>query len=336
MIVTLKKDTTIENKELLLNELKHRQIEYMFLNNDKTILSLTTDDNFDYSSLYAYNFVLKVQRITSPFKLTSRDYQKEDTIVNVNGVKFGGKENIVIIAGPCAIETKEQINEIASSLKKLSINCLRGGIYKPRTSPYTFQGLGEVGLTYLKDVKKKTGLNIVSEIVSISQIDEFVKNVDIIQVGARNMQNFELLKALGKIDKPIILKRGFSSTIEEFLLAAEYILSQGNKNVILCERGLRNFDTYTRFSLDLSSIPLLKQLTHLPIIVDPSHATGRYDLVEPMALASICAGADGLLIEVHNKPESALSDGGQSLKIERFEKLLNKCKEVAKVIGRDI
>lgn len=337
MIITLKKDTLENDINALLNELSSRHIDYVFLNEDKTKLSIKCDDNIlDASSFLAYPFVLDVKRISYPFKLTSRDYQKEDTIIDVNGVKIGGKENIVIIGGPCAVESKEQIEDIALHMNKYNIKFLRGGIYKPRTSPYSFQGLGKIGLDYLVEAKNKYGLNIVSEIVSIDQIDEFNKYVDIIQVGARNMQNFELLKALGKIDKPIILKRGFSSTIEEWLLAAEYILAGGNKKVILCERGIRTFDSYTRYTLDLSSIPLLKSITHLPIIVDPSHATGRYELVEPMSLASIASGADGLLIEVHNNPEMALSDGGQSLKYERFEKLIEKCKEIAKVTGRKI
>ena len=240
------------------------------------------------------------------------------------------------MAGPCSVEGEDQIMDIAKEVSDAGAKMLRGGAYKPRTSPYVFQGLGTKGIELMCDAREKYHLPIVSEIMSVDKIDEFVENVDLIQVGARNMQNFELLKALGKINKPILLKRGLANTIDEWLMSAEYIMAGGNTNVILCERGIRTFEKMTRNTLDLSVIPLVKKNTHLPIVIDPSHATGHYDLVESMSLAAIAAGADGLIIEVHNNPEKALSDGGQSLKPERFRKLMEKGKAIAQVIGRDI
>ena len=270
-----------------------------------------------------------------PFKRANRMFHPEDSVVDVNGIKIGGKK-IIVMAGPCSVETEEQIISVAKSVKLGGAAMLRGGAFKPRTSPYSFQGLKEKGLELLKIAKQETGLPIVTEIMSADKIERFVEDVDVIQVGARNMQNFELLKELGKINKPILLKRGLSATIEEWIMSAEYIMAGGNDNVILCERGIRTFETYTRNTLDLSAIPAVKKLSHLPIVIDPSHASGMWWMVEPMAKAAIAAGADGLIIEVHNDPEHALCDGAQSLKPERFAHLMGELKGIAQIIGREM
>ena len=270
-----------------------------------------------------------------PFKRANRMFHPEDSVVDVNGIKIGGKK-IIVMAGPCSVETEEQIISVAKSVKLGGAAMLRGGAFKPRTSPYSFQGLKEKGLELLKIAKQETGLPIVTEIMSADKIERFVEDVDVIQVGARNMQNFELLKELGKTNKPILLKRGLSATIEEWIMSAEYIMAGGNDNVILCERGIRTFETYTRNTLDLSAIPAVKKLSHLPIVIDPSHASGMWWMVEPMAKAAIAAGADGLIIEVHNDPEHALCDGAQSLKPERFAHLMGELKGIAQIIGREM
>ncbi len=269
------------------------------------------------------------------FKLSSRVSHPENSQIKVGNEIIGGKK-LAIIAGPCSVESKEQILDIAKSVKKLGAGFLRGGAFKPRTSPYSFQGLEDEGLEFLKEAKKITGLPIITELTSLNYLDEFVENVDIIQVGARNMQNFDMLKQLGKIKKPILLKRGLASTIEEFLLSAEYIMAGGNENVILCERGIRTFEAYTRNTLDISSIPIIKKLSHLPVIVDPSHASGIWWLIEPLSKAAIAAGADGLIIEVHNQPENALSDGEQSIKPKRFEELMHSISKIAEIEDREI
>lgn len=274
-------------------------------------------------------------RVQEPFKRANRMFHPEDSVVEVNGIKIGGKK-IVVMAGPCSVETEEQIISVAKSVKLGGAAMLRGGAFKPRTSPYSFQGLKEKGLELLKIAKQETGLPIVTEIMSADKIERFVEDVDVIQVGARNMQNFELLKELGKTNKPILLKRGLSATIEEWIMSAEYIMAGGNDNVILCERGIRTFETYTRNTLDLSAIPAVKKLSHLPIVIDPSHASGMWWMVEPMAKAAIAAGADGLIIEVHNDPEHALCDGAQSLKPERFAHLMGELKGIAQIIGREM
>ena len=277
----------------------------------------------------------KVLKVQEPFKKANKLFKPEPTIVDVNGVKIG-RSRLGIMAGPCSVESEEQIVEVAKSVKVSGANFLRGGAFKPRTSPYSFQGLELEGLKLLKVAKQETGLQIVTEIMSTDYIDDFVENVDVIQIGARNMQNFDLLKQIGKTNKPILLKRGLSATIEEWLMSAEYIMAGGNENVILCERGIRTFETYTRNTLDLSAVPMVKRLSHLPIIVDPSHAGGYWYLVEPLAKAAIMAGADGLMIEVHNDPENALSDGQQSIKPESFKNLMDKVKVIAKMEGKDI
>jgi len=267
--------------------------------------------------------------------LYSRQHKKENTIINVNGIKIGSKE-IPIIAGPCSVGNKKEIIEIAKAVKKSGAKFLRGGAFKPRTSPYAFQGLGEEGLRYLKEAREKTNLPIVTEVMDTRDVKLVEKYSDIIQIGARNMQNFNLLKEVGRSYKPILLKRGLSSTLKEFLMSAEYIISEGNQKVILCERGIRTFCTYTRNTLDLNIIPALKEQTHLPVIVDPSHATGVKDFVIPMSKAAVAAGADGLIIEVHTKPEKAISDKDQTLNIIQLKQLIKEVKPVAKAVGRTL
>ena len=338
MIVTLKPNITDQEFNLVLEELAQRNLKVSDISGDNLkVLGIFGDtSSVDENSLISNPYIASVIRISTPYKRASRQYHPEDTVIDVNGIKIGGKENVVIIGGPCSVENECQILEIAEGVKGAGAKMLRGGAYKPRTSPYVFQGLQTQGIEYLVEAREKYGLPIVTEIMSVDKIDEFVENVDIIQVGARNMQNFDLLKALGKIDKPILLKRGLSNTVDEWLMSAEYILAGGNSKVILCERGIRTFERATRNTLDLSVVPIVKKMTHLPIIIDPSHATGHWDLVESMSLAAIAAGADGLIIEVHNDPKNALSDGQQSLKVDKFTSLVEKGRKIAQVIGRDI
>ncbi|WP_305085675.1 3-deoxy-7-phosphoheptulonate synthase [uncultured Clostridium sp.] len=291
--------------------------------------------SIDSNNILTFDGVDKILKVEEPFKKANRLFKPEDTVINVNGTLIGGN-NLGIMAGPCSVESEEQIIEIAKSVKESGANFLRGGAFKPRTSPYSFQGLELEGLRLLKRAKEETGLSIVTEIMSTDYIDEFVRDVDVIQVGARNMQNFDLLKQLGKTNKPILLKRGLSSTIEEWLMSAEYIMSGGNENVILCERGIRTFEGYTRNTLDLSAIPVVKKLSHLPVIVDPSHASGYWHLVKPLAKAAIVAGADGLMIEVHNDPQHALSDGQQSVKPELFDEIMKSIKVLAEMEGKNL
>lgn len=289
----------------------------------------------DPKKLQVLKGVDRVMKVQEPFKKSNRIFKPEDTVVNVEGSIVGGGK-LGIMAGPCSVESEEQIVEIAKRVKAAGANFLRGGAFKPRTSPYSFQGLELEGLKLLKIAKQETGLPIVTELMSTDYLDTFVEEVDMIQIGARNMQNFDLLKQIGKTKTPILLKRGLSATIEEWLMSAEYIMAGGNENVILCERGVRTFETITRNTLDLQAVPVIKRLSHLPIIIDPSHAGGYAYLVEPMAKASIMAGADGLMIEVHNDPENALSDGQQSLTPDQFDVLMNKVKAVAKIEDKEI
>ena len=277
----------------------------------------------------------KVMHVQEPYKLANRAFHPEDSIVNVSGVKVGGG-HLALIAGPCYVESVDQVLEIAKAAKASGANLLRGGAFKPRTSPYSFQGLGLEGLDILCEAKAATGLPIVTELMSPQYLDVFNEKVDLIQIGARNMQNFDLLKQLGQLDRPILLKRGLNATYEEWIMSAEYIMAAGNENVILCERGIRTFETYTRNTLDLQSIPVLRRLTHLPVVVDPSHAGGKWWLVEPMAKAAIAAGADGLMVEVHNDPECALCDGAQSLKPAKYDTLIKEVTQIAKVIGKQM
>lgn len=280
----------------------------------------------------------KIERMiqeSQAFKLVSREFREQDTIVNVNGVEIGGKA-IVMVAGPCSVENEKQIMETARAVKKSGAKLFRGGAFKPRTSVYSFQGLGEDGLKILAKAKKETGLPIVTEVMSSDKVKLVARYADVLQIGCRNMQNYPLLLEVGKIGKPILLKRGFNSTLEEFLLSAEYIMAQGNSQIILCERGIRTFETMTRNTLDLSAVPLLKKLSHLPVMVDPSHATGKRDLILPMARASIAAGVDALMVEVHPHPERALSDGPQSLHLQEFEQMMKGIRPIAKCMGREI
>lgn len=274
----------------------------------------------------------RIMKVSEPYKLANRMFHPEDTVIDVSGVQVGGG-HLTLIAGPCSVESEDQVLQIARDIKKSGADMLRGGAYKPRTSPYSFQGMGSQALDYLWEVKKETGLPIVSELMAEKHIDEFNEKVDLVQIGARNMQNFDLLKEVGeRIQKPVLLKRGLSNTYEEWLMSAEYIMAHGNPNVILCERGIRTFESYTRNTLDLQAIPVLKRLTHLPIIIDPSHAGGKWWLVEPMAKASVAAGCDGVMVEVHNDPESALCDGPQSLKPDRFDSLAKELRTLKELV----
>ena len=339
MIITLKPNINNNNE---LNDLKvyfeNKNIKMKEIdsesNKQKMYLLVGETYTLDEQSILSLNNVLSCHRISKLYQLASRDYQSSDTIINVNGVKIGGKK-IIIIAGPCSVENYDTVLAIGKVLKGEGISILRGGAYKPRTSPYFFQGLKEEGLKILSDVKEKLNIPVISEITDICNLDKF-DNIDVIQVGARNMKNYELLKSLGRQNKPVMLKRSPDATIDELLLASEYILKEGNPNVILCERGIRSFDKNTRGVLDLSSVPLLKKLTHLPVVVDPSHALGDYSLIEPMIYASIASGCDGIMIEVHNDPSKALSDGKQSLKTEKVKDIIKKAAKIAKIMGRDI
>jgi 3-deoxy-7-phosphoheptulonate synthase len=277
--------------------------------------------------------VSEVVPITKPFKLSSREFEPEDTVIDVGGVKIGGRE-LVVMAGPCAAETPEQVMSTARAVKAAGARILRGGAFKPSTSPYSFRGLGEEGLKLLAEAKEENGLPLITEVLTPQDVEMVVKYADILQVGARNMQNFILLDEVGRAGKPVMLKRGLAATIQEWLLAAEYILAQGNRQLILCERGIRTFETYTRNTMDVSAIPIVHKETHLPIIADPSHGTGKWDLVMPLALASVAAGADGLMIEVHPTPDTALKDGAQSLTFDHFQDLMKRVGPVAKAVGR--
>jgi 3-deoxy-7-phosphoheptulonate synthase len=324
MVVILKKNPNQAQLDSLISWLESKGIEiHPTVGVHQTILGLVGDTaSIDINLLAALDIVEDVKRIQEPYKNANRKFHPDDTVVKVGDTQIGGG-NLTLIAGPCSVESEEQICAIAKSVKASGATLLRGGAFKPRTSPYSFQGLRGEGLKLLKIAKQETGLPIVSEIMDASQLPLF-DDVDVIQVGARNMQNFELLKLLGTIDKPILLKRGLSATYEELLMSAEYIMAGGNMNVILCERGIRTFETYTRNTLDVAAVPVLKKLSHLPIIIDPSHSAGKSALVAPLSCAAVAAGADGLIIEVHNDPEHALCDGPQSLRPEAFDKLTKK------------
>ena len=337
MIVVMNHKIGDKAIEVVKNELESYGVEVNVSQGDTfCILGLVGDSSkINPDKLLTFDGVEKVLKVQDPFKKANRLFKPDDTIVNVNGTLVGGG-NLGIMAGPCSVESEEQILEVARAVKASGANFLRGGAFKPRTSPYSFQGLELEGLKLLETAKKETGLSIVTEIMSTDYIDEFVERVDVLQVGARNMQNFDLLKQLGKTNKPILLKRGIAATIEEWLMSAEYIMAGGNENVILCERGIRTYENYTRNTLDLSAIPVVKRLSHLPIIVDPSHAAGYWYLVEPLAKAAIAVGADGLMIEVHNNPQCALSDGQQSIKPAAFDNLMKKIKIIAEMEGKKI
>lgn len=338
MIISLKKNTPEQEVQSFVESLQGLGVEVNRIHGtDYDVFGLVGDTTrVDEKTIRANPYVDEVTRIAAPYKKANRLFHPQDTIVDVAGIKVGGQENVVMIGGPCSIEGDEPTMEIARMVKEAGGCMLRGGAYKPRTSPYAFQGLGTEGLQYMAKAREQYGLPVVSEMMSSDKLPEFEEYVDLIQVGARNMQNFDLLKTLGKSKKPVLLKRGLSNTIEEWIMAAEYIMAGGNENVIMCERGIRTFEKYTRNTLDLSVIPILKNKTHLPIIIDPSHGTGDSKLVEAMSLAAIAAGADGLIIEVHQNPKKAWSDGAQSLTPAAFAQVVEKGRKIAQVIGRDI
>jgi 3-deoxy-7-phosphoheptulonate synthase len=337
MIIKVSNKALESDVQRLKNYLKSQGFElHESLGKSHRIIGVVGDTvTFDATRLYAYDCVESVVRVQEPYKKVNRKFHPDNTVIKIGDINIGGDE-VIVIAGPCSVESFEQTDIIAKAVKNAGATILRGGAFKPRTSPYSFQGLGVEGLRILHEVGKKYQMPVVSELTSIEHIDLFLKYVDIIQIGARNMQNFHLLKAIGKTNKPILLKRGFSNTIEEWLMSAEYILSEGNPNVILCERGIRTFEPYTRNTLDISTIPIIKKVSHLPIIIDPSHAAGKWDYVESMSLASIAAGADGLMIEVHHDPENAWSDGAQSLKPNKFEEAMKKIEIISNTVGRKL
>ena len=332
MIAILKNGTTDEQTAHLVSWLKQMNLDvHISKGAEMTVLGLIGDTSrVDMELLGSLEIVSSVKRVSEPFKQANRKFHPNDSIIQIGNEKIGGG-NFAMIAGPCSVESEEQIIQVAQAVKEAGANILRGGAFKPRTSPYAFQGMKSEGIRLLLEAKKATGLPIVTEIMNISALDLFT-DVDIIQVGARNMQNFDLLKELGKTDKPILLKRGLANTLQELLMSAEYIMSEGNENVILCERGIRTFETYTRNTLDLSAVSVLHELSHLPVVVDPSHATGKSRLVPPMALAATAAGADGIMVEVHNNPSCALCDGAQSLTPAQFDDLSHRIRKVREAI----
>ncbi len=337
MIIVLRPDATKKQIDHIIKKVKALGLKPMISKGvERTIIGVIgEEDILRVQPLEVFPGVEKVMPILKPYKLVSREFKPQDSIIDVEGIEIGSKR-IVVMAGPCSVENFELLLSIAKQVKRAGAQILRGGAFKPRTSPYSFQGLGEEGLKFLKDVKRLTGLKIITEVMDTRDVWMVEKYTDIFQIGARNMQNFNLLKEVGLSKKPVLLKRGMSATVKEFLMSAEYILSNGNFNCILCERGIRTFEEDTRFTLDLSAVPVIKQLSHLPVIVDPSHGTGKWNLVAPMAKAAIAAGADGLLIEVHPKPEEAFSDGEQSLLPEKFVTLMKELKAVAEAVGREL
>jgi 3-deoxy-7-phosphoheptulonate synthase len=330
LLIVLSPSSSNEQIQFLLNKLAQQKLETQYYQIDgKTVITIKDDCNLaDFIALTAMNFVEKVIPITKPFKLVSREYKVSNSVIQVGNCTFGAG-SLQVIAGPCAVESREQIINTALAVKKVGATILRGGAFKPRTSPYSFQGLGENGLKYLAEAGKISQLPVITEVMDVNQVDIVYKYADILQIGSRNMQNFSLLKELAQIDKPVMLKRGISATLEEWLLAAEYLVAGGNSKVILCERGIRTFETYTRNTLDLAAVPLIKELSHLPIVVDPSHGTGKWKLVKPMAKAAVAAGADGLMIEVHPVPSEAHSDGEQSLTFQNFKILMEEINKIS-------
>lgn len=337
MILVLKPGSTEEQRRELISEIEKLGLKvHVSVGEETTIIGLIGDvSKINAYALSSHEIVANTMRVSEPFKKANRMFKPEDTVIEVRGRKIGAGY-FVLISGPCSVESEEQIVNIAHELKKAGASFLRGGAYKPRTSPYSFQGLGLEGLELLKTAGRETGLPIVSELMSTEVLDRFVEDVDIIQVGARNMQNFVMLRELGRTKKPILLKRGLSATLEEWLMSAEYIMSEGNGNVILCERGIRTFETYTRNTLDLSAVPAIKRHSHLPIIVDPSHGTGKSWMVPPMSKAAVVSGADGLIVEVHNNPRNALSDGEQSLTPAEYASLVPDLRKLAETERRII
>ncbi len=337
MVVVMKPGTAKQDIDALVAKLKKMNLDVGITNGvGCTILGLVGDTTaVDMDKISINPHVERVMRVQEPYKKANRKFHPEDTVVTVGNAKIGGG-SFSVIAGPCSVESEAQICEVAEDVKRSGAALLRGGAFKPRTSPYSFQGMGTAGLELLLEAKKKTGLPIVTEIMDPRMAELFEEEVDVVQVGARNMQNFELLKEVGKMSKPILLKRGLSNTYEEWIMSAEYIMAAGNENVILCERGVRTFETYTRNTLDVSAIPAVKQMSHLPVIVDPSHAAGMYWMVEPLALAAVAAGADGLIIEVHNDPAHAKCDGQQSLTPQKFDALMHKVSAMVDLVGKTL
>ncbi len=337
MIVVMKTDALVKERSAVLKKIQELGFKaHQSSGERKTIIGMVGNGKkVDPEVFLAMAGVESVVPILKPFKLAGREFKRESTIVALNGVRIGGEE-IAVMAGPCAVESREQIFASAEALAGTGVKILRGGAFKPRTSPYSFQGLGEEGLKLLREAGDKTGMAIVTEVIAPHLVDLVASYADVLQIGARNMQNFSLLEAAGRTTKPVLLKRGMMSTIEELLMSAEYILSNGNPNVILCERGIRSFEPYTRNTLDISAVPIIKKLSHLPIIVDPSHATGQRDLVGPVSKSAIAAGADGLIIEVHPNPEEALSDGAQSLRPEEFSNLMDELASLSEAMGKKL
>jgi len=337
MIIVLKKDTTQETIDHVVEKIKTAGLAvHISKGKERTIIGAIGDESLLASkALEALPGVESVMPIMKPYKLVSREFQKENSVIDVGGVRIGDTD-LQVIAGPCSVESRESLVECARQVKAAGARILRGGAFKPRTSPYDFQGLGTDGLKLLAEAKKETGLPIISELMDPRDTELMCEYVDIIQIGARNMQNFRLLMEVGKAGKPVLLKRGLSATLKEFLMSAEYIASQGNSQIILCERGIRTFEPATRNTLDLSAVPVLKEETHLPIFIDPSHSAGRWNLVAPLAKAAIAVGADGLMIEVHVDPENALCDGAQSLKPSKFARLMDDMRKVAASVGRNL
>lgn len=338
MIVVVKHGKNEEQLEKVVTYLEEQGLTlHISKGAERTVIGLVgaTPEQKANLNVESLEGVEKIMPVVTPYKLASREFHPEDTVITIGDLTIGGNA-LQVMAGPCAVESLEQMLEIAEAVKACGARILRGGAFKPRTSPYSFAGLEEKGLQYMAQAREKTGLKIVSEVMDPRSVQLVAEYCDIVQIGARNMQNFNLLREVGKINKPVLLKRGLSATIEEWIMAAEYVLSGGNEQVILCERGIRTFETFTRNTLDLSAVPVLKELTHLPIIVDPSHATGKWNLVEPMAKAAIAAGADGLMIEVHPDPLHALSDGPQSLKPKKFKYVMEELQRVAQVMGKTL
>lgn len=339
MIIIMRPDATDNQINNIVDKLKkHGFGTHVSRGTERTVIGAIGDKSaIELEAIQMLPGVSDIVPIRKPYKLVSREFKIEDSEVKITQhLTVGAKHPLCVIAGPCSVESKEQILESAIAVKKGGAKALRGGAFKPRTSPYSFQGLGEEGLKYLKAASEKTSLPIVTEAMDTRDVELVAKYANVIQVGARNMQNFNLLKEVGKTGKPVLLKRGGGNTVEELLMSAEYIMSEGNRNVILCERGIRTIENYTRNTLDLSAVPVIKKLSHLPVIVDPSHGTGRWDLVAPMSLAAVASGCDGLIIEVHPNPEEAMSDGGQSLKPDTFAELMMQVSKVAKAVNREI
>ena len=337
MIIIMKMQATDPETDAVITRVTKEGFKtHVSVGEERTIIGIIGDERLlDQGAISRMKGVDRVVPVLRPFKLASRDFKEENTVVTINGHQVGGNK-VIVMAGPCSVESLDQMMETAIAVREAGAHLLRGGAFKPRTSPYSFQGMGEDGLKIMAQVREETGLHIVTEVMAPDQVDLVAKYADVLQIGTRNMQNYALLNAVGKINKPVLLKRGMMSTIEELLMSAEYIMSNGNHQVMLCERGIRTFEKYTRNTLDINAVPVLKELTHLPVVVDPSHATGRWTLVKATSKAAVAAGADGLIIEVHPNPAEASSDGEQSLKPHRFAELMNEIRPIAAAVDRSL